>query len=154
MFGIQMSPVFKWLVLGEWRGLVVSTEDCHSKGRRFETTPSPRRERTLSKLEWRNACCRACSPREKKGGHEGRNGYESFWKRKMDVRKDKMVRRRRKTWGSRIKSIKLSTPTMDHGERKKMIGVKIPTVMSCTYLDPTLFKIYFIFDRLRTIFFC
>ena len=24
---------------GEWRGLVVSTEDCHSKGRGFESPP-------------------------------------------------------------------------------------------------------------------
>ena len=29
-----------WMA-GEWRGLVVSTEDCHSKGRAFETAPSP-----------------------------------------------------------------------------------------------------------------
>ena len=28
----QTSPIINYVILGEWRGLVVSAEDCHSKG--------------------------------------------------------------------------------------------------------------------------
>ena len=38
---VLLNPCLVVLIWGEWRGLVVSTEECHSKGRRFVTAPSP-----------------------------------------------------------------------------------------------------------------
>ena len=54
---LKSQNVLMPIRLGEWHGLAVSIEACHSKGRGFETAPSPLlfSERSSSKLEWRNA---------------------------------------------------------------------------------------------------
>ena len=97
----------------EWHGLAVSVEACHSKGRGFETAPSPLlfffRERSSSKLEWRNAGRKeqAIHPREKKGGNETKKtgGDESFSKAEWLRERHKKVRA--------TNSIKWSTPSIN-----------------------------------------
>ena len=112
-------------IFGEWRGLAVSIEDCHSKGWGFQ--PWPFRNFLLQTLfeqlrdqTWRSRARGKLRDDLVKtnAGAAREDGRTGRWTRQMGVRKDKTVQRRRESWGSRFKSIKLSTPSMvQHGEK-------------------------------------
>ena len=95
---------------GEWRGLAVSVEDCHSTGRGFEPLLfqkflSQTLFEQLGTKTWRSqARGKLWDDLVKtRAGDTKEDGRTCRWTRQMDVRKDRTFQRSQETWGSGIK---------------------------------------------------